>query len=160
MIRKSVYKTGQDLGTELISISIGFLFAYTSISKLIDWHGTKSGLYNQVFPIWFADGLLYVLPIVEISVAFFLLIPKYRVFGFKIAVVLMTLFTGYILLVLMGMFARIPCSCGGVLNSLGWGEHFVFNLVVLGMAVYGVWIGKERMRDEAHLTGHPGGKNG
>ncbi|MEB2778721.1 hypothetical protein SYJ56_25660, partial [Algoriphagus sp. D3-2-R+10] len=55
-----------------------------------------------------------------------------------LSVVLMILFTGYVTLVWLGFTERVPCSCGGVLSSLGWGEHLVFNLVFLGIAVWGV----------------------
>ncbi len=51
----------------------------------------------------------------------------------------MASFTVYIGLVLTGLFGRVPCSCGGVLSSLGWEAHFLFNVCILALAVIGVY---------------------
>jgi hypothetical protein len=122
---------------EIMALLLAFLFLYTGLSKLIDWEQTKSGLYNQVFPIWVSQVLLYMLPVLEIGTALILMIPKTRQLGFRISVILMACFSGYIGLVLTGIFGRVPCSCGGVIDSLGWWEHLVFNLVFLGIGVVG-----------------------
>ena len=114
------------------------VFVYTAVSKVYDWSGTRMAMYNQVFPIGMAEILLYVLPVVELGVAVLLLVPAWRRTGLLLSTGLMSLFTGYIALVWMGFTERVPCSCGGVLSSLGWGEHLVFNLVFLGIAVWGL----------------------
>lgn len=124
--------------SEVCALLLSLLFTYTAISKLYDWERTKNGLYNQVFPKELADLLLYGLPPVELLAAVFLLITKKRKLGFWLSAILMTVFSLYIGIVMTGVFARIPCSCGGILNSLGWGEHLVFNLVFLGIAVIGL----------------------
>lgn len=133
---------------ELICLILSALFAYTGLSKWLDWHGTKAALYNQVFPIWMADVILYGLPPLEVMVSMMLLVSRWRSWGLWLSVILMTLFTGYISLVLTGVFGRVPCSCGGVLNSLVWWEHLGFNLVVLVMGVWGVWVKKRETRHE------------
>lgn len=33
------------------------------------------------------------------------------------------------------MLHNIPCSCGGILESLGWREHLYFNLAFIALAV-------------------------
>lgn len=124
--------------SEVCALLLSLLFTYTAISKLYDWEGTKNGLYNQVFAKELADLLLYGLPPVELLAAVFLLITKKRKLGFWLSAILMTVFSLYIGIVMTGVFGRIPCSCGGILNSLGWGEHLVFNLIFLGIAVIGL----------------------
>ncbi|WP_225586955.1 MauE/DoxX family redox-associated membrane protein [Algoriphagus sp. Y33] len=114
------------------------VFTYTAVSKVYDWSGTQMAMYNQVFPIGMAEILLYVLPVVELGVAVLLLVPGWRKTGLLLSMVLLSLFTGYVALVWLGFTERVPCSCGGVLSSLGWGEHLVFNLVCLGVAVWGL----------------------
>lgn len=131
---------------EIIALLLAFLFVYTGLSKVMDWEQTKSGLYNQVFPIWVSQLLLYLLPVMEITTAILLVIPKFRALGLRLSVILLACFTLYILLILTGIFGRIPCSCGGVIDSLGWWEHLVFNLVFLGMGVWG-------MREEGSREG-------
>ncbi|MBW3466607.1 MauE/DoxX family redox-associated membrane protein [Arthrospiribacter ruber] len=122
---------------EIICLALGLLFAYTGISKVYDWHGTKMGLNNQVFPDWMATALLYGLPPVELITAVMLISNPFRKTGLSVSIILLSAFSIYIGIVMTGIFGRIPCSCGGVINSLGWGEHLVFNLAFLGMAVIG-----------------------
>ncbi|MDR7128105.1 putative membrane protein YphA (DoxX/SURF4 family) [Algoriphagus sp. 4150] len=132
------------------ALLLAALFAYTAVSKVYDWSGTRMAMYNQVFPIWIADIILYVLPLVELGVAVLLLVPGWRKIGLLLSVILLSLFTGYITLVWLGLTERVPCSCGGVLSSLGWGEHLVFNLVFLGMAVWGLRHRDAQRKCEIH----------
>ena len=125
-----------------------FLFAYTAVSKVYDWQGTRMAMYNQIFPNWMAEALLYVLPLTEIGLAVLLLVPSRRKLGLLLSVVLLSLFTGYVAVVWLGFTARVPCSCGGVLSSLGWGAHLVFNLVCLGVSCTGYWLSTHPKRPE------------
>ncbi|WP_192348646.1 MauE/DoxX family redox-associated membrane protein [Algoriphagus sp. Y33] len=115
------------------------LFAYTAVSKVYDWSGTLRAVKGQVFPDWMTLPLLYGLPILEVSLAVILLLPKTRKAALGISFVLMAAFTGYVALVLTGVFGRIPCSCGGILSSLDWNEHLLVNLVLMAIAAVG-WI--------------------
>jgi len=47
----------------------------------------------------------------------------------------MTAFTVYIFLIL-NYSPFVPCSCGGVLEDLGWWEHLWFNGVVCLVTVF------------------------
>jgi hypothetical protein len=123
--------------SELFALLLALLFTYTAVNKVYDWYGTQKSLYNQVFPNWVAETLLYSLPIIEIFIVITLMIRGYRRLGFILSIILMTVFSFYIFLVLMGVFSMVPCSCGGVIDAMGWEEHLVFNLVFLGMAVVG-----------------------
>ncbi len=129
---------------EISAFLLCLLFAYTAISKVYNWQGTKGGLYNQVFSNWIADILLYGLPPVELSTAILLLYQKTRIAGLWLSILLMTAFTLYVGLVMTGIFGRIPCSCGGVLNTLGWGEHLVFNLIFLLLALIGLYVSNKQ----------------
>ncbi|MFD2035162.1 MauE/DoxX family redox-associated membrane protein [Belliella marina] len=122
---------------------LAIVFIYTAVSKVYDWEGTRRSLYNQVFPIWFAEALLYVIPALELVIAAMLLSKNTAKSGLLLSVILMALFTGYVGLIMTGVFGRVPCSCGGVISSLGWGEHLVFNIVLMGIGV----VGLIRIRD-------------
>jgi putative oxidoreductase len=130
--------------TECCSLLLIGLWVYTAFSKVYDAQGTYLGLSNQVFPKW-SVGMLWVgLPILELLAALLLVLPSLRTRGFQLSVLLLSAFTVYIILVLTGIFGRVPCSCGGVLNSLGWWEHLWFNLFFLGLA----WIGLKFKREK------------
>ncbi|SFB39870.1 MauE/DoxX family redox-associated membrane protein [Algoriphagus aquimarinus] len=124
---------------EAVAWLLAALFTYTAVSKVYDWQGTRMAMYNQVFPVWMADAILYILPLVELGVAVMLLVSVWRKAGLLMSVILLSLFTGYVTIVWLGFTDRVPCSCGGILSSLGWGEHLVVNLVFLGIAIIGLW---------------------
>jgi putative oxidoreductase len=58
----------------------------------------------------------------------------------------MTVFTGYVILVLINFFGRVPCSCGGVIQVLGWKTHMVFNLFFLLLTGLGILIITKKRR--------------
>ncbi|MFC4875062.1 MauE/DoxX family redox-associated membrane protein [Negadavirga shengliensis] len=131
-------KNHSKIFAEVFALSLVLLFTYTAFSKLWDWEGTRTSLHNQVFPSWMAEVLLYGLPLMELAAVVLLLSSRFRKWGFMLSVVLMCLFTAYVGLVMTGIFGRIPCSCGGVISSLGWREHFVVNVFFLTLAVWGM----------------------
>lgn len=134
-------KSDRNLGApavEVLAWILAFVFAYTAIAKVYDWQGTKLAMYNQVLPDWSKDLLLYGIPMVEILVALFLLFPRMRWIGFVSSLLLMLIFTGYVAWIWFGFAEKVPCSCGGILSSLTWGEHLVLNLGLTGLSVWGL----------------------
>lgn len=103
------------------------LFAYAAASKLADFAAFRRGMHRQAFPPEVADGLVYLLPVTEIVVTIMLLSGRTLAAGLKASLVLLVVFTGYILLAVVGYWQHIPCSCGGIISHLGWTEHLVFN---------------------------------
>lgn len=120
------------------------LFIYTAVSKVYDWQGTKLAMYNQLFPEWMADIMLFLLPILELGIASMLLVSSWRKTALLLSVMLLILFTGYVGWIGLGFAERVPCSCGGVLRSLDWREHLVFNLAFLGIGGYGLWFERRK----------------
>jgi hypothetical protein len=104
------------------------LYVYAACSKLADPEEFRGQLYNQPFPHGLAGLLLYALPLGELLVVALLLLPGMQRRGLQLSLGLLALFTGYIVLIKLGAFARIPCSCGGILSHMGWTTHFFFNL--------------------------------
>ena len=121
------------------ALILAFVFAYTAIAKIYDWQSTRLVMYNQVIPDWSKDFLLYSIPLVELFVAFILLIPNWRKIGFLSSLILMLVFTGYVAWVWLGIADRVPCSCGGIISSLTWGQHLILNLGLTGLAIWGTW---------------------
>ncbi|MFD0767142.1 MauE/DoxX family redox-associated membrane protein [Mucilaginibacter lutimaris] len=114
------------------------LFAYAAISKLAVLRQFRHEMHNQNFPPEAADALTFLIPAVEITAVILLLTEKWLRAGLVLSVILMTLFTGYIGLVLAGYWDRVPCSCGGVLRNMSWQAHFLFNLFFLALSLAAV----------------------
>lgn len=118
------------------------LFTYTAVSKWLNMEAHLYAMRNQPFSRPLNNLLAYSIPVVEIITVGLLLVQRTRLVGLFIAFVLMTLFTGYVAMVLSNVFGRIPCSCGGVLEQLGWKEHLVFNLFFLVISITAIRLHK------------------
>lgn len=131
---------------EIIALLLAILFMYTAASKLLEWEQTRRQLYNQPFPVVIAEMLLYILPLLEIGAVVLLLRPLWRNVGLIISTALMGAFTGYVALVMTGIFGRIPCSCGGLVASLSWAQHLILNVIFLLISVIGLTLIKRSAR--------------
>lgn len=124
----------------VIVFLIVLLWTYTAASKLADFSAFKTEMANQPFSAGFTTLLIWSIPPVELLAAFLLLFDKTRLRGLYLSFFLMLLFTGYIGLVLLGYYERVPCSCGGVLKQLGWQAHFWFNKFFMFLSFSGIYL--------------------
>lgn len=107
------------------------LWTYAAASKFIDYDQSRREMLNQIFPRSVSEVLAWAVPSIELVVATLLLLPKTLKTGLYASVILLVIFTGYIGLIMVNTFGRIPCSCGGILEEMTWGQHLAFNLVLL-----------------------------
>lgn len=125
---------------EILSSLLILLFVYTSVSKWLDFKNFIDQMNNQPFPNWMTPILVWTLPAAEIIISGLLLFERTQLMGFLASLILMLLFTIYTILVLLNVFGRTPCSCGGVIEKLSWGQHLVFNLFFVGVALTGILL--------------------
>jgi uncharacterized membrane protein YphA (DoxX/SURF4 family) len=123
----------------LISILLVALFTYAAVSKMIDYHNFTKLLSDSPLLSPIAGLLTWFIPAAELYSVILLLNSAWRKSGLLVAVILMTMFTGYITIMLV-FFERIPCSCGGVFERLNWHEHLLFNLAFLLIAIIGFYL--------------------
>jgi hypothetical protein len=124
----------------LPSAALVLLYAYAAASKLADFSQFRRELHRQPFPPAVADGLLYLLPAAELAVAAMLLSGRSVLTGLKVSMGMLVLFTGYILLAVLGYWQNIPCSCGGIISHLTWAQHLVFNCFCLALNFVALYI--------------------
>ncbi|WCT13463.1 MauE/DoxX family redox-associated membrane protein [Mucilaginibacter jinjuensis] len=124
--------------SEIITSFLILLFVYSSFSKLLDFAAFQRAMHSQPFPTWLASLLTWLIPSLELIVVVLLLLKSTRLAGLSAFLVLMIFFTGYILAILLGLFNTVPCSCGGIIQSLSWGQHLVFNLIFIAMAFFDI----------------------
>ncbi|WP_442780940.1 MauE/DoxX family redox-associated membrane protein [Algoriphagus sp. PAP.12] len=121
------------------SLLILFLL-YPGLDKLLNWSKNYQAIHNQVFPEYLADILAFAVPCLEIGLAILLIFKKTRWWGFLGSSLLLTIFTTYIGLIWVGSFPRVPCSCAGIFDSIGWQTHFYINLLFIGFSIWGLSI--------------------
>lgn len=119
---------------ELICLLFVILFVYAAVSKLAEFQNFRAQLGQSPLISAYTGLLSIAVPVLEILIAVLLVIPKLRIIGILSAVSLMILFTFYIVIIL-NLSSFIPCSCGGILENMGWTDHLIFNtfFVLLGL---------------------------
>lgn len=123
--------------TEIISILLILVFAYTAISKLADFETFRGQMKAQPLPGWISTLVVWTLPAIELITGILLILSRTRLIGLYISLSLMSIFTGYVALALAGAFGSIPCSCGGIIESLSWEAHLAVNLIFTVLSLAG-----------------------
>lgn len=130
---------------ELLAFLFIVLFVYAAVTKLLDYQKFTIQIGQSPLLTGFGHVIPWMVIIIEIVIAAMLLIPSLRVFAFLSAFCLMIVFTAYIIAIL-SVSPYLPCSCGGILERLGWTEHLLFNGVFVALSVGGVLLA---MREES-----------
>ena len=113
------------------------LFVYAALSKWLAFSMFRTQLRLQPLPDWSKPWLLWVLPATELVLAGMLFSVRLRRWGFLLCAALLAVFSGYILLGILHVYGKVPCSCGGILRGFTWKQHLLFNLAWLGAALLG-----------------------
>jgi hypothetical protein len=112
---------------ECINALIILLFVYAALNKLLDFENFKNQLSKSPVLKPFVLITAYSVPAAELVLALMLCFKKYEYFGLYFSFFIMSLFTSYIYVILK-VSKYIPCSCGGILETLTWKQHLFFNI--------------------------------
>lgn len=124
---------------ESICLLYVVLFVYAAISKLLEFENFQAQLGQSPLLSAYTGFVSYSVIGVELVIALLICFPKTRYIGLLSALGLMVLFTAYIVIILNYSYF-VPCSCGGILESLGWKEHLIFNIGFVVLALIGLFI--------------------
>ncbi|MDM1519402.1 DoxX family protein [Myroides odoratimimus] len=115
------------------------LFVYAAISKLITFEAFQVQLTQSPLLSAYATTIAYLVIIVELVIALFLTLKQTKTLGLYLSYGLMVAFTIYIYLIL-NYSDFIPCSCGGILEKMGWTEHLWFNIIVCILGLLAIYF--------------------
>jgi hypothetical protein len=118
----------KNLAPEVISFLFVLLFVYAATSKLFEYETFVIQVGQSPLLTGLGNTIPWMVIAAELIIAAMLAFHKLRLAGFFAAFSLMTMFTTYIIIIL-NYSSFVPCSCGGVLEKLGWTEHLIFNIV-------------------------------
>ena len=113
------------------------LFVYAAVSKLLDFENFRVQIAQSPLLTAYAGFIAYCVIIFEVGCALLLSISSRPLLGLYATYVLMLLFSNYIFLIL-NFSPYVPCSCGGILDDMGWTEHLIFNLVFVLLAALAI----------------------
>jgi hypothetical protein len=128
---------------DIASWAFLFLFLYTGYSKLIDHANFQKVL--SVSPLIghsLAPLVSWMIPILEIWIAVLLLAPKTKVVSIYLSLILMIVFTTY-LIYMINAGGRLPCYCGGAVGHLSWHQHIWFNTGFILLALMAIFVHRQ-----------------
>jgi hypothetical protein len=124
---------------EISAALLVILFIYTGMNKLMDHEQFSFQLGRSPYMQHLVDYIAIPLPLGELAIAALLIFKRTRLLGFYASFFLMSLFTGYVWLMLNKSY-YLPCSCGGILQALSWKAHLVFNATFTGLSLAGIFL--------------------
>ncbi|MFP5436796.1 MAG: MauE/DoxX family redox-associated membrane protein [Bacteroidia bacterium] len=130
------------IAIEVICLLYILLFIYAATSKLLDFSNFQVQIAQSPLLSAYAGIIAPLVIAVEFLIVLLLWLKPLRSVGLYASFSLMVSFTVYIYLIL-NYSEFIPCSCGGILEKLGWTEHMAFNIFFILLAVLALLL-KER----------------
>ncbi|MBP1222349.1 DoxX family protein [Flavobacterium sp. 1355] len=118
---------------EMASVLYMSLFVYAAASKLLEFENFQAQLGQSPILGAYTGILSYAVITSELILAVLLAFSKTRLFALYSGFGLMAMFTVYIVIIL-NFSSNIPCSCGGVLENMGWKQHLIFNIFFIVLA--------------------------
>jgi thiol-disulfide isomerase/thioredoxin len=119
------------------------LFIYTGLIKLMDVSSFRLEMGSSTFLGSMAGFVSWALPITELILVIILFVPAWRLKGLYGSLIMMTIFTLY----MVGMLFiddRLSCSCGGIMENLKPSQHFLFNSTCIVLAGIGIGVAKKQ----------------
>ena len=150
----------KEIVIQIISLLFIALWSYAAFSKILDWEMNKRAMLMQPFPLWMANILFWLIPLLELVLVVFLLNIHTRIRALLASVILLSTFSIYIALILSRAFGSIPCACAGIFSQMGHAEHLYFNLLFIllgGIAL--IWTHKgQKLESTKHVFTQKGGE--
>ncbi|TRX61180.1 hypothetical protein FNH22_03755 [Fulvivirga sp. M361] len=124
---------------EIVCFLFILLFTYAAVAKLLEYQKFVVQIGQSPLLTNYAGFLAWAVPAIELIIAVALVITRFRQIALYAAFTLMVLFTAYIVAILQ-LGKNIPCSCGGILDSMGWIEHLIFNSIYVVLGLIGILL--------------------
>lgn len=127
----------KNLIAETIIFLLLLMWAYTFVSKLIDFDTFERQINGAYLLSALGSALPYVLQILHLSIVVLLIKKSWRKMGLITSLFILLIYTAYLVYILK--FApSIPCSCISLFRGLKWDDQFWLNLAVLTLNIIGL----------------------
>ena len=114
-----------------------FLFTYTAVSKLTSFSSFRYNISRSPLIGNYGSFIVVVLPAVELAITIFLFFPRTRLAGIYASFCLMAIFSFYVGYGLLSG-SPLPCTCGGIIQSLTWQQHLWLNAILTVLSVIAI----------------------
>jgi len=110
-----------------------FLFLYTAADKVMNHETFENVLSRSVLIGPTSAYIAWLVPASEILIGITLLVPKTQKTGLLLSLLLMSIFTIY-LIFMVSSGSTLPCHCGGIISRMTWTQHIWFNIACIVLA--------------------------
>ena len=124
---------------EVVCYLFLILFVYAAATKLMEYEKFRVQVGQSPILTSLSDWVAPSVPTIELVLALMLFIPRLRLMALYASFSLMVMFSVYIFLIL-NFSPYVPCSCGGILEKMGWEEHLIFNIVFVLLAMVAILL--------------------
>lgn len=124
---------------DVILVLFVFLWVYTSVHKILEFDKFSLDLSRSPFVEKWASIVSYALPTGELILVALLSIPRTRLLGMYLSLFTISLFTGYVYMMLE-YAPDLPCTCGGIMEELSWEQHLFVNGLLTILAIISILL--------------------
>ncbi|QPH40552.1 MauE/DoxX family redox-associated membrane protein [Pedobacter endophyticus] len=117
------------------AILLIMLWSSTGLSKILGYTEFTRQL-TSILGEQLSLPVSMAVPTVELIAAVTIAFQKTRVLGLYLSLMLLTVFTAYLALVILGYYRTAPCTCGGIITALSWKGHLLVNMILLFLVLY------------------------
>lgn len=142
-----------NISYKLLRVFMLLFWIYVGMDKIWQLAAFKIALQQQPVISVLAPILFLLVPAIEISIGVLLAYPsrKIQATGWKSSILLISVFTVYIGLGVLGLYANKPCMCISFMDQISWPVHLVINIVILGLSILGLILNKSWLRKTRKL---------
>jgi hypothetical protein len=136
---------------DIVAVLYIILFMYTGVYKLIAHHEFAMQLIKHHLLKHFYVYVSWAVPIIEIAASLLLIFSRTRIIGLWVSMTTMISFTVY-LIIMMATSPSLPCSCGGIMSKLSWGQHIAVNTAYILLAAFAIFFRKKIFSPKQRLN--------
>lgn len=138
-----------ELFIDIITAVLILFWLYAAGTQISDFNKFKGEMNNQVFSGVISGVLVYLIPVLEVTIASLLAYTSTRLWGMILSFSLMLTFSTYVGLAILGVYNKTPCNCAGLLGTNStWESNLILNLIVTAVAAAGLILNLIRRRKE------------
>lgn len=113
-----------------------FVLIYTASAKLLNFPHYVSSMRSQPLPTLLRLPLTYLIPVLEVLFALFIMVKGLRRTGLLTTSILLLLFTVYVGYIKISGYEATTCPCGGLFSSLNWNQHLYVNSALTALSFF------------------------
>lgn len=137
-----IRKHPQEFVLQVLTFALLCLWIYVGSKKVYTYSEFRASIIRQPFADQYEIMLSYILPAVELATGVLFIFEGTKRLGFWLTLILMFVFSGYVILALRDTWGSIPCDC--ILEfPISWKAHLWVNGLITIACVIGLLLDRK-----------------